>query len=268
MHKIKIKLVSLGNLKCKVDFSYIENWKSEIFKIEPRSIVGALPNRNNLAGGYTDNELQGLIRPDSDCDITIGIINAQIQDNFYARPLGANTSVCSLYEMNEIIVQAEHRIEHFVLRCIYTNIVAFILCDKNLDMQRVIELAHDEVRNCLFDLNMEKTDIVYSLDPPTLCNQCRTKLSRKQLEGPFVSLLDSEMKRIRKGLYFRVSDWAKNHPISALLITAAFGLILNVAGNYLYEGGKSLWNHRGNRQTITSGTLGVGNSGQTNKSPQ
>jgi len=251
MDRIRIKFVAVGNLKCKVDFGYIEKWKSKMFSIGPRAVLGALPNMLELGYGYSDDELRELIHAEAGTDITIGIVNAQLERNFYERTLSASTAVISLFEMNEILERAEHRIEHFILRCVYTIILVFIEFDRSLSMDSALSLAHDEVRHCLFDMNMDKADIVFSLDPPTLCEQCKARLSRKQIDGQFIPTLDSEMKRIRKSSYFRASDWVKAHPVCALLITAAFGLLLNIAGNLLYDGGKQLLDGRQAGQAAT-----------------
>lgn len=244
MEKIRIKLVAAGNLKCRVDFGFIEGWKSKIFSIEPLSILGALPNSKDLEYGYSDRELAGLIHAEPGVNITIALIHAPLEGNFYARVLTASILVVSLFEMSAIIERAEHRIEDFILRCVYESVLMFIEGNQSLNMGTALRLSHDEVRHCLFDMNMDKADIVFSLDPPTLCDECKVRLSKRQIDDQFISILDSEMKRIRKGLYHRVTGWAKVHPVSTLLITTAFGLFLNVAGNLLYDGGKWLMSNR------------------------
>jgi hypothetical protein len=243
--------VTLGNLKCKVDFGYIEKWKSRIFAIETREAVGALPNDHGLGLEYPDQELRGLIHGDAGADITIGIINAEIEGNYYERALSANTAVISLYQMDEILEKAEHRVEHFILRCLYSIILLFKECNGALDMETAHLLAHDEVRNCLFDMNIAKADVIYSLDPPTLCDDCKARLSQKQLDSQFIDILDSEMKRIRKALFFRAADWTKAHPLYALLITVIFGWFIHITGSLIYDGLKGFTSTTRDRQSST-----------------
>jgi hypothetical protein len=156
--------------------------------------------------------------------------------------------------MREIVELAEHKIEHFILRCVYTILVAYIQCDQRLDMPNAIGLSHDEVRGCLFDLNLNKTDVLYSLDPPRLCSSCKERVSERQLDADFLSRLDSEMGRIRKGLFYRASGWVKIHPLIALLITATFALILNLASNALYDFAKYDWHGKPQHQAQEQGS--------------
>lgn len=263
--KTVINLVILGSLKRPIDFKYLQNWKTSLFLIDGPQVRSTLPDMLDPSAGYSDGELSRLIRESAFCHVTVGLINAPIQDNFYQRALGQRSAVISLYQMDEIIRSAQHRLEDFILRCLYTIVLARIECGGVLDMAQACALSHDEIRSCLFDMNTDKADVLYSLDPPILCSSCKTRLTRNQLDHGFIPALDRELRRIRKPLYYRISGWAKNHPISSLVITSLFALTLNFVGNALYDLAKA---HFTSKQLPSHAILGTNSVNQMSLPPQ
>ena len=65
MRKVKVKLVTLGNLKFAVDFNAIEGWKSSIFEAEHVDQIQALPNADGHQWEYPDQQLIRLLRQDN-----------------------------------------------------------------------------------------------------------------------------------------------------------------------------------------------------------
>jgi len=57
--------------------------------------------------------------------------------------------------------------------------------------------AHDDIRTCLFDMNMDKNDIVFSLHKPQLCTQCTARSQRYQLPNGFLETLKNELKKFK-----------------------------------------------------------------------
>jgi len=156
------------------------------------------------------------------------------------RRLGDRVAVLSLYEMVEIVRYSGFSLEQYVLRNAYELVVLFIGNGK-LIPNDYATWAHDEVRRCLFDLNSSKGDIIFSMDRPILCLPCKTRLSSKQVPADFTPALDRELRRIRKPLYLHITDWVKDHPIIALLLTAVFGVALNLIASIIYEKAKYAW---------------------------
>lgn len=237
MRQLKISLVSLGSLKCPVDTAYLAGWSSQLITINHAAVIDHLPNAEGSDWVYTDQQLSTLIQADVDADITLGLINARLENNYYMRPLGNKVAVLSLFEMAEIIRLSGFTIEDFILRNIY---VATVLYAANVDINNAISWIHDDVRGCLFDMNANKPDIVFSMHKPKLCDGCRSKIQSIQINSGFLPNLDKELSRIKKALYFRMSTWVKAHPLCALAITASSAVILNLIASVIFEKTKCL----------------------------
>lgn len=234
MKKIKIKLVTLGNLKYPVDFIFIESWKSDVFEAHHVDQIQALPNADGDNWAYSDAQLRNLIKPDKDYDFTIGIINAQLEYNYYIRRLGNNVGVLSLYETAEILRFSDLTLENFIVRNLY-EICSFYLEGGKKIQDSTYTLAHEETRGCLFDLNANKADIVFSTEHPTICAQCKARIMGTQVAKDFLPDVEKELKRIRKSLYYRLVDFVMAHPIYALIITTIGALVINVSANFIYD---------------------------------
>jgi hypothetical protein len=237
MKKIKISLVLLGSLKYPLNIHYLEQWKSEILSIQRGSLVGHLPDAEGQNWDYPDSQLLALLTSDADCDFTVGVINSPLEDNYYIRRLSERVAVMSLHEMADIVRRSECSLEQYILRNIYEMAVLYAANGKLLPTEYG-KWAHDEVRGCLFDMNSTKADIVFSLHRPSLCPACRTRISSKQVPAVLLTALNDELPRIQKPLFFRMSDAIKRHPVIALLITAIFGVALNLIASIIFEKAK------------------------------
>lgn len=140
--------------------------------------------------------------------------------------------------MAEIVRYSDFTIEQYVLRNAYELAILFIANGK-LMLSGCTTWAHDEVRGCLFDMNANKPDIVFSLHRPKLCQACKTRVSSKQAPSALIPTLESELNRIQKTLYVRIAEWVKSHPIAALFITAGSSVVLNFASSVIFEKAKS-----------------------------
>lgn len=240
MRPFTISLVLLGNLKYPLNVAQLEGWKSDILRIQHRAAVGHLPNADGDDWEYTDQQLLGVLGAEQDSDFTLGLISLPLEDNYYMRRLSDRVAVLSLHQMAEIVGYFGFSIEQYVLRNAYELAVLFAGNGKLIPVDYVT-WAHDEVRGCLFDMNSNKSDIIFSLDRPKLCAACRTRLSSKQVPADLLPTLDRELPRIRKALYLRMTEWVKRHPIFALAITAASGIALNLIASVIFEKAKCVW---------------------------
>lgn len=239
MRPLKISLVSLGSLKYPVDMAHLEGWPSRILTIQHGASIAHLPNAEGPEWVYPDRQLATLIREDGDADITLALINAPLEDNYYLRRLGNKVAVLSLFEMAEIVRFSDFTIENFILRNIYEMAVLYA-ANGNLFPTGYQSWAHDDVRGCLFDMNASKPDIVFSLHRPKLCDACRARVQEKQVNSGFLLALDKELSKIKKALYFRMAEWVKANPLYALTITAFSAVVLNIIASAIYESAKSL----------------------------
>jgi hypothetical protein len=212
MEPVTITLVIQGNLKYPFDLEYIQKWDSKIFKIVGTERVESLPNSGFVPSGYSDQELVAIFTPSGRSDLTLAIVGAQLELNFYARMPPTGVVVLSLFEMGDILNRENHTVETFVLRCLYALVLAYVECGRSLSLTRALQLHHDEPRGCLYDFNQAKVETVRSLDRPKLRADCLARLGHRQIDASFVPALIEELKRIRKGRYYRILDWARKNP--------------------------------------------------------
>jgi len=234
MRRYSVSIVSVGSLKYSVDMKYLENWRSRIVTIKHGASISHIPNAVGTSWEYTDGQLIDLIHEEEDADFTFALINAGLESNYYLRRLGDKVCVLSLYEMAEIVKSSNFTVEHYILRNIY-EILAFYVEYGGAVPTHAYNLAHDDVRGCLFDMNPNKTDIVFSMNKPFLCDACRARMMAKQISAGFMSALDSELIRINRSLYFRIVEWIKAHPVCAILGTALSTIAINLASNFIFE---------------------------------
>lgn len=171
MKKIKINLVTLGNLKYAVNFKEIASWQSKAFSAEHAHEVQAISNAEGTEEDgwqYSDRQLSLILRPSSTHDFTVGIINVPLEGNYYLRRLGSNAIVLSLYETAEILRNANITIEGFIVRNLYEICLIYHEYAGKVP-DAAYSVAHDEIRGCLFDMNANKADIIFSCDKPIIC---------------------------------------------------------------------------------------------------
>ena len=241
MRKLNIALITLGHQKEPIDINYLCGWQSNIFTITHRGAKPYTPDATGSNWEYPDSQMRKLVAPVKDADITVALVSAPIERNYNSRRLGNNIVVYSIHEMAHILSTANFRIEQFLLRNIYQITVYFHVLDGKVGKSDEVSWSHHDIRGCLFDMNSQKSDILYSMHQPILCEACRTRVGGTQIDPNFLLTLNSELKRIRRKLYFRIVDWVKVHPLYSLLITAIFGVSLNLIASIIFEKLKRVW---------------------------
>ncbi len=125
--------------------------------------------------------LENELPNDFNADIFIGITYVPIEDNYYARRLSNNRVVFSYFEMAEIISNKNLPLENLLLRMLYSYSLIYMRYGNRMPLQSEnTNFAHDDTRGCIYDMNGIKSDVVYSLDKPIICDECTTKLSEKK----------------------------------------------------------------------------------------
>ena len=239
--KVSVRVVSLGDQRQPIDFSYLRAWSSELFEIVECSTV---ENQPDAAGGdweYLDSQLESVVPTSTSCDLTLIIVAAPLEANYYVRRLSQNRAAVSLYEMSSILVSNNFKIESFLLQRVYALAIYLLVGDMKLPQHGDLSLSHHAIRGCLFDMNANKGDIVFSMHKPTLCAACQSKIGTTPLPQGFLSTICAELKAIRRPLYFRIAEWGKAHPILALTAAAFASLLINVLSNSMFEKLKRIW---------------------------
>lgn len=240
MDVLNIALVRLGHQKEPVNQVYLENWSSKLFKVTSRAAIDFTPDAHGGGWEYPDTQLRELVRPVPLADITVALVSAPLERNFYSRRLGNGVVVFSIHEMAPILSAANYRLEQFLIRNLYQLAVYFRALG-SVPASDQLTWSHHDIRGCLFDMNAHKSDILYSMHLPKLCDACRTRFRECQVDSSFLPTLDRELRRLRRGLFYRALDWIKIHPLWSLAITASFGIVLNIAASIIFEKASRAW---------------------------
>jgi hypothetical protein len=137
--------------------------------------------------------------------------------------------------MTEILKFDNIPLENLLLRVLYS--IAFVYKRYGNRMPQMTEhtnFTHDETRGCIFDMNGIKTDVVYSLNSPQLCHSCveiLTTTPKYKIEKEVIDKVQSELKKIKKGRYYQLTDFVKRRPILAIIISSLVAIILGVIGS-------------------------------------
>lgn len=235
--KIKINIGIIGYLPFEFDKGLIKNHSSDIFEI-----VGEIDDfhfngdSDTDFWGYSDQLLNSEIPANSEADFFIGITYVPIEDNYYARRLEHNRIVLSYYEMYQILKDGHIPLENLLLRVLYAYSLVYLRQNNTIPPQReFLGFTHDDTRGCLFDMNGNKMDVLFSVDKPIICDDCTNRLRTEKVSDNKISKIKKEIRGIRKKKFYKIADFVKTKPILAILISAFFGVILSILVAVIFE---------------------------------
>jgi hypothetical protein len=234
MDKLKIKLIVLGGHSKVYDLNAIKKHKSNLFEISSVETISELPSMEGDAWHYTCGQLSEIVKNDSRSNFSIGLTEHMLDDNYYIRRLNNNACVISYYELIEVIQRHGNTVENFILRNIYELVSIYFERNSSLDCANR-SFVHDDTRGCLYDLNGSKENIIYSIDSPIVCDQCTSRLKSKSLPHEFIDTLKKEIRKLRKPMYSRISDWIKQNPWKAFFSASFWAIFLNISASLFYD---------------------------------
>ncbi|WP_294350554.1 hypothetical protein [uncultured Clostridium sp.] len=229
MKKIKIKLVQLGKQQHEDVFEKLKNYKSSIFEVE---IYRKNLPECDYEWGYRFHTLKELLNAEnnSDYDMCIGFIDTIIENNYFGKRLDEyKTYIISFYEVDEILQKENIDIFNYILLTMYKYITRYKL---RISGEK---LVHDETRGCIFDMCGDKRNVIYSCNKPIICNECRSKIYKYDCDEEYIKNLEKELKKIKKTVYYRISDFIKKEPILSLIIGIVSSIVLNLVSCAIYD---------------------------------
>lgn len=236
--KYKITLIKLGYAGCLVDLQKVKKWASKIFEITEIQCVDYLPE-SDIEDGYLDTKytkekLQTLISCPKDSDFAVAIMPYKFLDNFYMHRIGADCVVISLYGIPEILGLENISVENFIIKQLY-EICAIKCLIKDISSDDVYEFVHRDTRGCIFDMNGERTDILYNTETPIICDSCKDTFKRKQINTQIISTLEKELRRIKKPMILRIERSIKKYPLVSVVISGLIAICLNLLASFIWE---------------------------------
>jgi hypothetical protein len=236
MSKIKIKIGVIGYLPFEFNRKVINKWKSNIFEI-----VGEIDDfhfngdSDTLEWGYSDSLLSKELPIKYDGDFFVGITYVPLELNFYSRRLDNNRLVLSYYELHQILKAENIPVENLLLRLLYASCLVYLRNEQSIPKSTEwIGYTHDDTRGCLFDFNGNKDDIIYSLDKPTICDDCTNRIRAEKVPDIYITLIKKEINKITKGNFYKLEGFIKKRPIVSNLLSAAFGITLSLIASIIY----------------------------------
>ena len=241
MRKIRVKVITLGHMPPLMDLGRLSAWSSQVFEI-----VGSIENheiRCNSDGSgweFSDELLSEQIQADKSVDFVFALANVPLDMNWYSRRIGQNRAVLTFHEIKDYLKQENIPLKNVVLRVLYAHALLFIRSGNKIPgYSEAASYTHDETRGCLYDMNGVKSDIVESCVTPIICSECQERMRDQRVSNNVISVVQNEIKKIRKTVYFRALDFVKERPVAALVVSSLYGILLGATGSmvasYIYE---------------------------------
>jgi hypothetical protein len=259
---IKIKIGIIGYLPFHFNKELIKRWKSNEFKIiddiqEQQSMRNADidPKESNVSSGkkghswrYSDSllekETDDVERNSDKADFSIWVTFVPLKDNYFVRRLNSNRVILSYFEMYDILKRELIPVENLLLRTIYRHILIYLKYKRTIPSHESIlkiPFIHDDTRGCLFDMCVNKADVVFFLNKPNICKDC-TGITNEVYANTIkvgehhINQIKKECeKKIKRGNYYKIVAFVKENPGWSFLLSIAFGLLLNLSATLIYD---------------------------------
>jgi hypothetical protein len=242
MQKIKITVATIGHMPADFKKQKIKEWQSSVFEIVDEVESYSLTrDSDGYDWEFSDTSLEQVLPSNFSGDFLIAIVNVPIELNWYSRRLTSNRVVFSFHEIKDILQINNIPLENVIYRLLYAYTLLFKRSGNQIPDCTESDKArftHDETRGCLFDMNGIKTDVVHSCHNPIICSDCVERLRREKVSEETISKCQTEIRRIRKTLFFRLADFIKKHPLWSIAISGGtailLGLISSIIASYIF----------------------------------
>jgi hypothetical protein len=257
--KIKIKIGRTGDLPFDFNEKLIKKWKSSEFEIIDDFDVQYITKRANISRemfqmgdgkkgrswGYSDDLLESELPRNANVDFSVWITYVPVENNYFVRRLSFNRVVLSYSGMYDLLKKELIPVENLLLRTIYRYILIYRKYKKSIPSHKNtsdIPFIHDDTRGCLFDICVNKADVVFFLNKPDICKYCYTEITGKEDRNTirvgenYVNQVKKECsEKIKRGHYYKIVALIKENPIRSLIFSAFFGILLNLIATVIYN---------------------------------
>jgi hypothetical protein len=236
MKKVRIKLGVIGYLPFDFNRKLIKKWNSDIFEIvDDIDDFYFTKDADTFDWAFSDKLLSRELPIRYDGDFFMGITYVPIEDNFYCRRLTHNRVVLSYFEIYNVLKTENIPVENFLLRSLYASCLVYLRNEQTIPgSTEWLGYTHDDTRGCLFDMNGNKSDVVFSLDPPIICDDCTNRIRQEKVPDNTTNLIKKEIKRIKKGRYYKITQFIKRKPVLSIILSGIFGILLSLTASIIY----------------------------------
>ncbi|HID9469255.1 TPA: hypothetical protein ACXI1T_001963 [Serratia liquefaciens] len=235
MTKLKIKIITLGYIPARFSIKKVQNWKSKLFEISSIDYHNLNCDSDiDYAWAYSDNLIAQQIPDIGDANFLVILTNVPLEDNWYSRRLGNNKIIFTFHEIKDYLLYDNIPLENVVYRILYAYSLVYMRSGRRIpDYGETPGFTHDETKGCLFDMNGIKSDLIESCNKPIVCRECEHALTNGMVPKNVIDKARSELKMIKKTLYYRWLDFIKVHPIISLTISSLTVIFLGVIGSLI-----------------------------------
>ena len=241
MSKTKITVVTIGHMLAEFNAKKLKQWSSSIFEVVDEIENYSLNCESDGDGWeFTDTALENVLPKNFNGDFLISIVNVPIEANWYSRRITSNRVVFSFHEIKSILISSDIPLENAIYRIFYAYTLLYKRSKNRIPTTTEhTNFTHDETRGCIYDMNGIKTDIVYSCHKPILCPSCVERLRTDKVSNETIKKCQSEIHLIQKDLFYKMTEFIKQHPAWSLVISGLTAIVLgatgSILGSYIYE---------------------------------
>lgn len=240
MEKIPIRLISVNGAIRELNLRRLYRWKTKLFRISTLtdydSIIFHEQYDCDQLQAYSASLLNRCLSASEFDGLTVFITYEPLEDNQFSVLLDKNRVVFSLYEVQDILRDAEIPLENHIISLLYTYSL-MLIASKYKGEQLLIEteatFAHDSFRKCLFDYRNDKLSVKYTSITPILCEHCVENLKSVGVSDTVLASVKNELKRLKKDFFYIIVDFLKNYPILSFLLTTLASFLLNLLCNII-----------------------------------
>lgn len=181
--------------------------------------------------GYSRRRLFALFPQRTGPGVLVGVTHAPIEDNLFSMTYLPGSIVLSLHETEGIRNRAGRSAEQYIAQSALSEFlqIRYMLTPSE---QSWHDLAHIEVRGCLFDFVPSKPDKVYKLRRGHIDQQCRDKLITTGVESDLLTAVEKVLRRIQvPTLAQSFADGLKRPVFSFVLGGLAGGMLINLGSS-------------------------------------
>lgn len=136
--------------------------------------------------------------------------------------------------IGDILKKDSISIEHFVIKQIY-ELCAIKHLVNDLSSKDAYNIVHLDTRGCLFDVNGERSDIVYNTEQPIIFDECKGKFKHRQVRQDIIEQFEKELKKIKKPFILRAERWIKRYPLVAIFLSFATSILISIVANIIWN---------------------------------
>lgn len=242
----KIKIVTYGNVKHRLDIDSIIRWKSRLFTIIPDINEYNIGVKSDIGSwGFSDRclrlnlpSIESIMVGDSlsqDADLYVYVTNVPLEDNYFSRIIAPNRIVLSIFQVQDILRRADIPLENFIIAMLYDYSLMFTASGRSLSMEYENELAHNDANGCIFNNCGHKEEIIDTCLKPHLCDICKSHFLQNSVPADQISGINSELRRLDRPIYYRLKHFIKERPVMALLLSAFTTILLSIIAGLILE---------------------------------